>query len=227
MTDIEKRLTALETELAATQHEVERLKIIEECQHLMGRYMALHTAEGQKLTVDLYARRPDTSHESHSGYYVGFEAVKHYLDPQPGDPSYFMAAAPKEGAFFEHDLCTPTIAVADDLQTARGVWFSPGAESHPGMGKDGKPEAQWCWSKYAVDFIQEDGQWKLWHTHFYTTFKTHFDIPWTEEDPAYRGGSGHDAPGAAMNVYDPNKVFKAIPEAPMPYKTFTADMMRP
>lgn len=223
MTDIEKRLTELEAGYAAMKHDVEKLKIIEECQHLMGRYMAIHTASEQKNGWKLYADRADSSHESHSGYFVGIDAIREYLDPQGENPFQMQL----EGTFFEHDLCTPTIAVAEDLQTARGVWFSPGVESFGGMGENGKPKAVWCWSKYAVDFIRENGEWKLWHTHFYATFITPFGTSWVDTPAEERGGSGNDDPGAKSNIYDPNKVFKAIPEAPMPYETFTADMMRP
>ena len=219
----EERLASLEKTLSTLAHEVERLKTIEECQHLMGRYMAIHTPAEQKNAWKLYANRPDSSHESFNGYFFGIDAVRRYLE---GECEKFSLQL--EGSFFEHDLCTPTIAVADDLQTARGVWFSPGCECFGGEGKDGAPKPVWCWSKYAVDFIKEGDEWKIWHTHFYCTFMTPYDTPWTESGMSQLGGgAGLSDPGAKSNIYDPKGIYKAIPEAPMPYATFTPDMMRP
>ena len=131
---------------------------------------------------------------------------------------------PLEGTFFEHDLCTPTIAVAEDHQTARGVWHSPGVETF-GNFDGSAPRSMWCWARYAVDFIKDKGEWKIWHTHFYATFLSPFERSWSEGRALEFDGP--QVPGAVSNVYDAHAVFKAIPPAPMPYETFTDDMMRP
>lgn len=57
-------------------------------------------------------------------------------------------------------LGTPVIEVAGDCQTARGSWmgFMLMAKSRGEM-----PESGFVWWKYAVDFVKEDGQWKVWH----------------------------------------------------------------
>jgi hypothetical protein len=50
----------------------------------------------------------------------------------------------------EHCLTSPVIQVAKDGKTAKAIWFSPGVEGN-----------QWAYGKYAIDFVKEDGQWKI------------------------------------------------------------------
>jgi len=60
-----------------------------------------------------------------------------------------------------HTQETPVIEVADDGKTAKGLWYSIGQGVRP-QGTTGK-STEWMWEKYAVDFIKEDGKWKIWH----------------------------------------------------------------
>ena len=46
------------------------------------------------------------------------------------------------------------------------------------------PQGYWRWGKYALDFIREDGGWKIWKMRFYPFFLTKYDVPWTQA-PAY------------------------------------------
>lgn len=77
---------------------------------------------------------------------------------------------------------TPIVEVAEDGRTAQGVWTSSGAETW--REGDEKPQGYWRWGKYALDFIQENGVWKIWKMRFYPYFMTKFDESWTQA-PAY------------------------------------------
>ena len=165
MADLEKTLADLEKELSAMSLRAEKLKAAAEIQYLMGHLLSLwQSPETRRYAVDLYADRDDSSHESYCGYHVGMDALRAYLAPDNFDEMGIS----ETGTVFSHDLTTPLITVADDLQTARGLWWSPGAECFAEMGNAGKPIPLWCWAKYHNDFIKVDGQWKVWHTHFYT-----------------------------------------------------------
>jgi len=63
-----------------------------------------------------------------------------------------------------HTQTTPIIEIAGDGKTAKGIWYSPGIGTNVEI-RNGKPEISggWFWEKYAVDFVKEDGEWKIWH----------------------------------------------------------------
>ena len=67
---------------------------------------------------------------------------------------------PHTGMLESTVLGTPVIEVAGDCKTARGQWmgFMIMAKS-----RGGAPESGFVWWKIAADFVQEDGQWKVWH----------------------------------------------------------------
>jgi hypothetical protein len=64
-----------------------------------------------------------------------------------------------------HTQETPVIEVAGDGKTAKGLWYSIGIGVRASVKNDGTytKSTEWMWEKYAVDFIKEDGKWKIWH----------------------------------------------------------------
>lgn len=59
-------------------------------------------------------------------------------------------------------LLSPYIEIAQDGQTARGIWMAFAYMTHLNK-EDGKPETSLGLSRYSAEFIRENGQWKLWH----------------------------------------------------------------
>ena len=44
---------------------------------------------------------------------------------------------------------------------------------------DGKPVwAHWVWCKYGVDFIKQDGEWRIWHFRCYEVARAPFNRDW-------------------------------------------------
>ncbi len=105
---------------------------------------------------------------STSNFALALMRVPHLVKGNPFPPN-------TPGLMIEHTLTTGIIEVADDRETAKGVWISPGHETFP-MGDLPKPH--WSWGRYAVDFVREDGKWKIWHLHVLTTFRTPYDTDW-------------------------------------------------
>lgn len=95
---------------------------------------------------------------------------KSYVVGNPFPPS-------TNGLLIEHAITTPVIEIAADGNTAKGVWISPGHKTCPIQGEI---YPNWSWGRYAVDFIKEDGQWKIWHLHVLTTFRTPLNQSWVE-----------------------------------------------
>ena len=163
MQTIEKRLDLLE-------HEAERLRSINEVQNLASMYQYYHQTCTMKRTLELFAmKQPDVMMSMHMGTWEGPDKLRglyeHVLREDP------------IGSIMEHHMTTPVIVVAQDNQTAKGVWFTPGVECIPGISK----HAYWDWARYGADFIKEDGQWKIWHWQFYTTFRCRFTESFMEE----------------------------------------------
>jgi len=69
------------------------------------------------------------------------------------------------GEYVMHTQETPVIEVAGDGKTAKGIWYSIGLAVRGSVDESGKTSVStgWMWEKYAVDFINENGEWKIWH----------------------------------------------------------------
>ena len=72
-----------------------------------------------------------------------------------------------------HELTSPYIVVADDRETAIGVWNAPGWETaHYFDHWNGESfnsdtlQAWWNWGAYWMAFHKEDGEWRLWQLKF-------------------------------------------------------------
>jgi hypothetical protein len=113
-----------------------------------------------------------------------------------------------------HLACDPVIEVAADGKTAKSVWLSPGCAGD-----------KWIWGTYIVDYIKEDGEWRLWHVNFCPLFRTKYHKGWMEEPV---GGSLssplQDAPPTRWNPYSKDKMgqelFYHLPDAPEPYDSY-------
>ncbi|MBN1627442.1 MAG: nuclear transport factor 2 family protein [Deltaproteobacteria bacterium] len=85
-----------------------------------------------------------------------------------------------------HTQETPVIEVAGDGNTAKGIWYSIGLSVNGEVSANGQTNVRtgWMWEKYAVDFVKEDGKWKIWH--LYSKM---------DQGPSESGGQGQGAGG--------------------------------
>lgn len=107
-------------------------------------------------------------------------------------------------------LASPIIEVAGDGQTAKGLWLVPGTQTFCSR-QVGGPEAHWYWCKLAMDFVLENGAWKIWHFWTVPCFSAPYDKSWVEAGP----GSP-----AAPNPYTIHDSYPHPPRPPKPYQTF-------
>ena len=165
--------------------EVERQNAVTAVQNLMGRYTYYQFADKQLETASLYALKTSgVKVQLPSGQpSVGGAAVKaFYENSAKGEKA--------DGMFHLHPMQTPVVEVAGDGKTAKGVFLSLGAGAH-----SGDDQGAWTWVRYGVDFIKEDGEWKIWHLHAYPIFSTSFYKSWT--DSAREKAAGGGKPGGA------------------------------
>lgn len=201
---------------------------IHEINNLMSLHSWYHAASMNDVELkEIWSKRDDIVWAQNSGYWIGPKAIKDYYGKTVKRES-------TKGSFVWHTITTPVVEVARDRNTAKGVWYTPGVVGGFEMG------FQWMFEKYGVDFIREDGVWKVWHMHVYT------DTAWPlgGKIEARAVGDGSPTPGAeksgqeigaapaeaqmqptkAVKNYEelsPTTEIKLVPRPPVPYNTFS------
>lgn len=197
------------------------------CKNVMARYMNYYTAFRMADCVALFADRADTTLETQWGCYDGIEGVKRCYLKDHGDRNDPTAAEALKGCMMIRSLDTEAIIVAGDGQTARAVWMAEGAETY-GMNiwnKEYACQSFWYHGKYSVDFILENGEWKIWHLHVYNLYRSPCKSWWTICGP-YQGFLLRE-PTCDRSVSKPIYNYSLDipypenePAVPYPYETF-------
>ena len=141
--------------LEALTREVERQSAIVDCKNLMGKVMYYGAAWLNRKMVELWSRRDDCLLEQPWGIYDGRVGVERCYLQDFGDRHTPGWEEKHKGVMMLYTCDTPILTVAEDGQTAKGVWISSGADTW--REGDARPQGYWRWGKYAVDFIREDG----------------------------------------------------------------------
>jgi hypothetical protein len=142
--------------------------------------------------------------------------------------------------YFMHTNLTPVIEVAGDGKTAKGLWYSIGLSITPGFEASGKTtiRSNWQPEKYAVDFVKEDGKWKIWHfENFFEPAVEEGDREYNTEMAKNHGSMGvlpgEQAPTGTgivhyvtkklpgLYTWTPTTVPKIFPKFPEPYYTLS------
>ena len=114
--------TDLQAQLAALQARVARAEARGEVENLFSNYMHLHNGYADEQIIDLWVK-PGTpgmrAQYSNKGLYTNWDSITAYHRgrPQP------------VGKLLLHYSTTPSIQVAADGQSARGIWIVGGVES--------------------------------------------------------------------------------------------------
>lgn len=210
---------------------VQRLLDIHEIKNVASLHEYYHTAlmHAEELR-DIWSKRDDITWTNNTDKYIGQASMKRfYVDGLPKD---------RAGAMWYHMLTTPVIEVAGDGRTAKGIWMSFGSVS--GAMFNQPPGAQWTQEKYGMDFIKEDGHWKIWRLRTYVDFYTSIDKNWLDpkqnlaapQEQAATGTGVRAEPGVSFDDMKPDergnyyegyhlKRQPALePKLPVPYCTF-------
>jgi hypothetical protein len=239
--------------LEAENRRLSRVCDSQEIQNVMALHEFYHASFAHELELDsIWAQQAeDASFEESlfnsrfvgmdaiTGYYVEFMKNTLFKSATPLITELYpqLKDAPGQelpfGMAFMHTLTTHVIEVAEDGATAKGVWISPGYTTMPTFEK---LQAYWHWDRYAVDFIKEDGQWKIWHFFVGREFTCRYDKSWVDT-----GVDGEEAYELALEVfrqwpgyneyrqepintfssYSPFEVPRLQPRLPEPYATFS------
>lgn len=196
---------------------IEKLEAYQEIQNEMGRTVAaLNFRQADRIFSHFSSCEDIWLEFADEGVFSGRNAVKTILEEQFGGTG-------KPGEMLDLQLTTPMIEVAGDLQTAKAVWWCPGAGSL--VKESGAPQAVWVWGMVSVDFILEDNTWKIWHLHYFRLIKCDYLKGWVEDTSMIHRGNVPVHPLAEPvtyhNPYSPLCVREAIPPCPRAYETYT------
>lgn len=178
---------ALLSRLDMLERELRRVSDRDEIENLISTYQYFFSAGlGERIVSELWAHSTDdVSNEfGASGVYEGLRKLATY---------YEKDLVP--GRYSVHAMTTPCIEVYGD--TAQGLWTSIGTETDAGeLGSrppenvqermlltsetaDGKAyKSEWVWQRYIVDFIREDGGWRIQRLHACEILRCPFDESW-------------------------------------------------
>ena len=184
---VQAQLDQLAAQVAELQQQNHRLAARGEVENLFNRYHFFHNAFRDDLIKPLWVKRGTPGIRAiytNTGEYTDYDSVMEYHENRP---------APK-GKLILHMSTTPVIEVAADGKTAKGVWIMAGTES--GLTEmehaDKMPEfmfspqivngkrvwAHWVWCKYALDFLFQDGEWKILTFRCYEIARAPFEENW-------------------------------------------------
>ena len=96
---------------------------------------------------------------------------------------YYQKIGGGEGCFIEHELTTPVVEVAEDGLTAKAMFISEGVLAiAPGdwMETHEVSKAVWQIGPWYMEFIRENGAWKIWHLTVYDEIDTPYEQSWSE-----------------------------------------------
>lgn len=234
----------IEERMAAYEKEIKRLQRAQDycdIQNVFALHEYYHTTPTQEIDMIFAEKQPDVSFSQNWGEWVGLKSIKKYYKNEskeerqkkleeirkwhpdiPNDIKYADA-----GRMGFHMLTTPIIEVAEDRETAKGMWYTPGFMTMFN-NKTGKWNAVWMYEKYAVDFIREDGKWKIWHFSVFMDFSCPYNKSWVDASeeqrlanaPAPTTSIKPDLPPPGYKTYSTRGLWQ-MPKPPEPYRTFS------
>ncbi|KAF5642022.1 hypothetical protein F52700_3202 [Fusarium sp. NRRL 52700] len=203
--------SSVEARLAAVERLAQRAYDRGEVENVFSKYMHLHNVFQDEQIKTLWVKRGTPGiHAQYTnvGVYTDYDSIMAYHSGRPSPP----------GKLILHETTTPLIEVAGDGETAKGFWLMAGVESGLADPKNVgtmpeflyEPEdknidgrrvwTHWVWCHYALDFLKQDGQWKIWHFRCLEVTRAPFSENWItfakknqlafDKDLAYFGNDG-------------------------------------
>ena len=216
------------------------------CQNLMARFTYAQEQGLEEETFhQLWSERADVSLGENDGFWIGRESVQNAWvhgrrAVRQADLNILRVTDPVlplgAGSMDRVNLMSPLVEVSRDGKTAKGMWYCPGVSTCSEI--DGKMHLCWHYIRYAVDFILEDDEWRLWHVFAGSEFRFemgHSYIPATGmkplpdatvyvQNPATSGlplgrtqMPAYDLP---VRAYSIDYGWSAWPPEPIPYESF-------
>lgn len=223
---VDDDIQELKKKMAKLNLEIERLQAADDCENLMDKYQYYHMRGMHKEETELLAlKTPGVCVEMLWGIYDEPEGVLRWQKSEGyGKPQ-------KAGKLPLHAMCTPIIEVARDGQTVKGVWLMLGAETE--KRPDGSVTCNWAAGRFAMDFVKEDGRWKIWKYVTTGALLAPFEKGWLEGNMnraelekliesalADQGDRRPDRRPSFPFMANKGEWQENIPPVPLPYETW-------
>lgn len=165
----EEALLARIEELEKKVQILDDMEAIKKLQRAYGYYMEHWMAED---IIDLFADGPDTALLIAGGQYRGKDAVKRFL--RNGEENVELRKSSNPEYLHQVMQLSGIIDIDPSGETAQGRWYGFGACAFPIEEKGISPA--WMNGVYEVDYVKENGIWKLKVVHWCAIFLA----PWTK-----------------------------------------------
>ena len=210
----------------------DRMEAADTCHNIVTQYAFEHSngADKTRFFNKFWAKQADIVHVMPWGIETTREKNEY------NNRDYDAIITPDEhdeiaegGGLFVHTITTEVMEVAEDLQSVRACYLSPGHETsnwpidmqYPEKGTTYSGE--WAWSKYGWDFVKENGKWKIKNMRVYPVFKCDLNESWADAIalmPIIIKNATKDRSGPYLFQYSTDVIVPADePEVPEPYKT--------
>ncbi len=224
---------------------LERLEWRREVRNIMGRISHDYAVKQEASVYERYfSKRPDVCLGLNNGYYQGAEAVKGYYEALGEEIKLSSRLITK---MFPEELGDKTeeqlygvglitylpfesqiIEIAEDGKTAKGLWNVRGSTSS--LTASG-PVGRWIFGWAAVDFVQEEGEWKILNLLLLYNVDHTCGTPLSGPDqefnpvPEFASMAEFRLPEpnlkkTLMETFRPDRPRTVSPRAPEPYTTF-------
>ena len=245
-TNLIKEVIHLGKKQYTPEEQVARWEATRAVENLVGKRMFYGIYRwSEKCWEDLWCRKaPEPTLGFNNGYYKGYEAIGAYFKAcqelaelktrvvKEANPEELAGKSLEElygvGSLDVWNMTTPIVEVADDLKTAKGLWYYlRGNTDYTAAGIT--TYHQWGWM--GVDFVNEDGEWKIWHMVCAEDLNFLAGTSWTEPrvvkpvDPKYAeiGTFKLPEPNVPMTVFEywhDRRKQVDFPGVPKNYATF-------
>lgn len=212
--------------------------------NLMGKYALSFLVKKEKdIFNSFWCAEKSPRLGTNEGWYIGPEAVTGYYAAIHENALKKLAVlrtalpAQCEGKTDEElygagdleyvALSTPVIEVGAD-GTAKGMWYCHGSRAE--LTAAG-PVAYWTWRSYAVDFVKENGQWRILNMLVSEDVDHPCGQDWSRPEqplpvlPEFEALQGLTIPEPTEKTvlrvkYSPERPFTRSPRLPEPYENF-------
>ena len=165
---MEKRIKVLEEQIRALQEQVRILQDIEEIKKLQRAYGYYLERWMSEDIINLFSDSPETCVIVAAGEFRGKESIKKFF--RGGGTPEEVYRQRTANPYFLHQVMqlSPIIHVSPDGKRAWGRWYGFGFNALP--DPSGKISANVMNGIYEVEYVKENGKWKILKLHWYMKF---------------------------------------------------------
>lgn len=206
-----KTLEQLEADIEALKAQVAEGTYAKDCLEiwkLQSLYSHLYHVGRRSQVPALFAQKTPgvTMEMEDSGLYEGIESVTHFW------LTVFDDKKVEAGHLALHMTVNPVIEIDAARTRAKGLWHSHGYCSLP---VEGTLKQFLCLGKYDMEYVKEDGQWRILKFAYRQTFMCPYLEGWLDEPVAASiAGSPENNPDRPSTYY-------------MPYSRYRINVMQP